>query len=441
MINHRFTIGLVLCVFLIGGMSRFVFAQSSLTEVEQEKSQLQKQLQQIENQIAEYEQELKVISGEKNTLQKKIRLLQNQQSTLGLKIQETSLEVDDMDQQIQETVSTITQNEEQIGRIKSQLMETLQQVNENDHRSLFLLFFSGKTLFDALKESQQFTQVTDELGVLLSRLRESQTDMLTQKDYLDERQAHMQNLLAVQSLQKQALAGSVQEQAVLLKQTKGKEQNYQAVLSDTKQEAEQIKTRLYQMLNVGKQITFGQAVEIAQWVSNQTGVRAAFLLAVLTQESNLGKNVGTCNRPGDPPSKSWKVIMKPTRDQEPFKTITSELGLDIETTAVSCPMRDKKGNQIGWGGAMGPAQFIPSTWMGYRNKVTAITGSPANPWDIRDAFIASGLKLGADGAKTIDGEWAAAMRYFSGSTNVRFRFYGDQVVATANAYQKDIDAL
>jgi membrane-bound lytic murein transglycosylase B len=104
-------------------------------------------------------------------------------------------------------------------------------------------------------------------------------------------------------------------------------------------------------------------------------------------------------------------------------------------------MRDKKGNQVGWGGAMGPAQFIPSTWMGYRAKVTNITGKTANPWDIRDAFIASALKLGADGAKTKEGEWAAAMRYFSGSTNVRFRFYGDQVVARANAYQEDIDAL
>ena len=31
-------------------------------------------------------------------------------------------------------------------------------------------------------------------------------------------------------------------------------------------------------------------------------MRPAFLLAILTQESDLGKNVGTCNRAGDPPS-------------------------------------------------------------------------------------------------------------------------------------------
>jgi len=212
-------------------------------------------------------------------------------------------------------------------------------------------------------------------------------------------------------------------------------------LSDAQKKAAEIRSRLYQLLGVSKAITFGEAVEIASWASGQTGVRAAFLLAVLTQESNLGKNVGTCNRPGDPPEKGWRVIMKPERDQEPFLAITKELGMDPDITPVSCPMKDKNGKQLGWGGAMGPAQFIPSTWMGYKSKVTAITGKTANPWDIRDAFIAAAIKLKADGAGSENGEWAAAMKYFSGSTNTKYRFYGDNVVAMADKYQADIDAL
>ncbi len=104
-------------------------------------------------------------------------------------------------------------------------------------------------------------------------------------------------------------------------------------------------------------------------------------------------------------------------------------------------MRDKQGKQIGWGGAMGPAQFIPSTWLGYRAKVTAITGRAANPWDIRDAFIAAAVKLGADGARNQSGEWTAAMKYFAGSVNPAYSFYGDSVVALAKRYQEDIDNL
>ncbi|MCX6715365.1 MAG: lytic murein transglycosylase [Candidatus Uhrbacteria bacterium] len=428
-------------VLLLGFTSRFVFADDSMQAVEAEKSQLQSELDQIEAQIAQFQKELVNIKGEKNTLTNKIKQLKAQQATLALRIKETALEVQDMDHQITATKSLIDKNQVRTEALKAEVAESLRQMNTNDHRTFLFVFFSEHTLFDALSEVQQFTQVTSGLDVLLDQLHKTREDLSAQKTRLDAEQDHVENLLAVQTLQQQALTGSVKDQATLLTQTKGKEKNYQASLTDSQKQAAQIRTRLYQLLDVGKQITFGQAVDIATWVSKQTGVRASFLLAILTQESSLGKNVGTCNRPGDPVSKSWKTIMKPERDQEPFKTITAELGMDPDTTAVSCPMHDKKGNQIGWGGAMGPAQFIPSTWMGYRAKVTNITGKVANPWDIRDAFIASAIKLGADGATTKDGEWAAAMRYFSGSTNVRFRFYGDQVVAQAEAYQKDMEAL
>ena len=79
--------------------------------------------------------------------------------------------------------------------------------------------------------------------------------------------------------------------------------------------------------------------------------------------------------------------------------------------------------------------------MGYKDKVAAITGKIANPWDIRDAFVASAIKLKAGGAGTVEGEWAAAMRYFSGGTNKKYRFYGDNVVKMANQYQQEIESL
>ncbi len=188
---------------------------------------------------------------------------------------------------------------------------------------------------------------------------------------------------------------------------------------------------------------------MAEHVESVTGVRPAFLLAILTQESNIGKNVGQCylknpttgagvvaynNRP-------VSGVMKPTRDVQPFLKITQALGRDPYGTPVSCPM------SYGYGGAMGPAQFIPSTWMIYKDRVKAITGKEADPWDIKDAFLASALYLSDYGAakQTYDGEWRAAMIYFSGTSRRTayngWGFYGDSVMEITAGYETDIAAL
>ncbi len=292
-------------------------------------------------------------------------------------------------------------------------------------------------------ELETLEKLSRALSISINEAKAARIELEDKYSDLEVKQGEKKNLLAVQTLQRQNLLAKASEQNKLLKETQGKEERYQAMLADSQKRAQEIRNRIYELLGVSRQITFGEAVEIARWVSGQTGVRVELLLAVLTQESNLGKNVGTCNRIGDPLSKGWRAIMKPDRDQAPFLTITKELGVDPDITPVSCPMRDSSGNKIGWGGAMGPAQFIPSTWVLYKNKVSAITGKPANPWDIRDAFLAAALLLKDNGATGggSNAEWRAAMIYFSGSTNTRFRFYGDSVVALAKKYEEDIRAL
>lgn len=422
--------------------SPLVSAQTSqLQQAQEDKAQLQLQLEDIERQINIYQQQLNGIKGEKNTLQNKIKQLQKQQSTLNLQIQATNLKIADLEKQLAETQVSISQKLTKSQELKEQLANSIRLINERDNFPFLYTVVAQDNISGAATEIENYSKISENLKNLLSETIEIKNQLDLQAIDLERQQEEAKNLIAIKKLQQQELVGTVSAQSALLQETKGKESEYQAALSDSQKRGAEIRNRLYETLGVNKQVTFGEAVQIAQWASSATGVRAAFLLAILTQESNLGKNVGTCNRPGDGPEKSWKVVMKPDRDQQPFLQITAELGMDPDITPVSCPMKDSKGKQLGWGGAMGPAQFIPSTWMGYKDKVAAITGKMANPWDIRDAFMASAIKLKAGGAGTVEGEWAAAMRYFSGGTNVKYRFYGDNVVATANKYQSDIDEL
>ncbi len=403
--------------------------------------ELQKQLDALQQQIAGLQGQLSQTQAEKNTLNNKIKALKNQQAVLNLQIQKTNLEIDNLDTQISETTNSISTNNTRADNLKHQIAGLLRQVSEQDKYPFLFVVVSRQSLSDIFDERESYNQTSKALTKVLEQIREANKKLEEDKKQYAEQQETAENLVAIKTLQQSELLGRVGEQNILLQVTKGREADYQIALNDSKAKAAEISGRIYQLLGISGQITFGEALEIAKWAQGATGIRPEFLLAVITQESNLGKNVGTCNRLGDPPEKSYKVVMKPDRDLEPFLQITAELGMNPDVTPVSCPMK-QNGKQVGYGGAMGPAQFIPSTWMGYKDKVTAITGKPANPWDIRDAFLAAAIKLTAGGANgTYQGEWNAAMRYFSGSTNTRYRFYGDSVMEIAKKYEADVATL
>ena len=405
---------------------------------EEETLKLQKQLEAIQQEIKQYEQELNSVRSEKNTLSRKINQLRLEYNKIAAQIEEVSLNLLNIETKMVMTENEIKLKEESLSELSQNLGGFLRAMDKRDHYSWLEIIISHQDIGGFFAEVQEYRRIVDGLETVIASLKTEQSALIEEQERLFEQKESQANFLSIASLQRQQLSSSLAERNTLLQKTKSEESNYQAILSDKQKLAAEIKSRIYDLLGLSEEITFGQAVSIAQWAEAQTGVRAAFLLAILTQESNLGRNVGTCNRPGDPPEKSWKVIMKPTRDQEPFKQITEELGMNPDITPVSCPMF-RNGEQLGWGGAMGPAQFIPSTWIAYKGKVAAITGSLANPWDIRDAFLAAALLLKDNGA--LNSEWAAAMRYFSGSTNPAYSFYGDNVVATTEKYQEDIDAL
>ncbi|MCX6735640.1 MAG: lytic murein transglycosylase [Candidatus Parcubacteria bacterium] len=169
-------------------------------------------------------------------------------------------------------------------------------------------------------------------------------------------------------------------------------------------------------------ISYEEIIKFAKNASKETGVRPEFLAAIISQESSEGKNVGSCFL-FDPKLFGSGVginlfsgtftskIMKPDRDVEPFFKIMEELDRSPFFTPVSCPMK------TGWGGAMGPMQIIPSTWILVKDRTAiALRKKMVDPWVPEDAFMAAAIHLkdlGADHGK-VSSERTAACKYFSG---------------------------
>ncbi len=219
-------------------------------------------------------------------------------------------------------------------------------------------------------------------------------------------------------------------------------------MDERQKKAAQIRSALFALRDTAA-IPFGTAYNYALEVQKKTGVRPAFLLAILTQETNLGENVGQClvtnMTTGDGIGKNtgtpFKGVMKPSRDIGPFIVIANSLGFDPKTKPVSCPQAG------GYGGAMGPSQFIPSTWVAYQNKIAIAAGvAVPDPWIPHDAFFATALYLDDLGASAggYSAESTAAAKYYAGSNwkKTAGQNYAASVMKTTQNIQENmIDPL
>ncbi len=406
-----------------------VFAQT-LTPTER-RAQLQEELKKLE---AEMEGQKGVIDEKKKqaqTLQRDIGILDASIKKTDSAIRAKDIEIGRIGDEISERQISINALAAKIERSKKSLAQLVRRTSEINDTTLAEVILSNKGLSGFFVDLDSFDVIKAELRDSFDELRTTKEQTEEEKKALEEKQDEAEVLRKAQALEKQKLAKNKTEKNTILKETKGQEKAYQQLLSERQKDAARIRAELFTLAGSAA-IPFERALDIAKRAGAKTGVRPAFILGIIAVESNLGQNVGKGN---------WKVDMHPTRDQPIFKEITAELGLNPDDMPVS------KKVWYGYGGAMGPAQFIPSTWVLFKSKVAAITGNnPPNPWNPEDAFHASALLLKDNGAakQTYAAEFRSAMCYLAGCGNANkasLQFYGEDVMELAAKYQKQIDIL
>jgi len=440
-ISKIFLLFILILAFLLPNL--FSLAQVNPQE---ERQSLEEELKGLEEKIAQYEKDITKTAQEKKTLQNQIYSLRKRIEQLDFQIRQSNLVIKDLGFQIKDTEGSIEKTSLGIEDSKQKLASILRLIYEEDQKSLIEILVSEPNFSNFFDNLIALESLSSKNRELLEDIKTLKSDLGEQKQSLSEEKGDTEKVAKIQALQKQESEAIKRDQEYFLKLTETQYQQYLKEKQEVEKKAAEIRARIFELAGVPKAPNFGEALDIAKYVERITGVRPAFLLAILQQESAIGKNVGQCYLTDPTTGEGIRVstgkitpqTMKPTRDVQPFLIITKELGRDSYKTLVSCPM------SFGWGGAMGPAQFIPSTWMLYKDRLRSILGRPADPWNIQDAFLASGLYLSDYGAKTKtqDGEWKAAMIYFSGSTkNSAFYWYADNVLKIAAGFEKDIEAI
>lgn len=395
-----------------------------------------KKLAELNAQLTAQKQKTGALQSNVNSLISKINATQS-------KIKGQITAIGNLTLQIGQKAKAINELEQELAREHSSLQQLIKRTNEIDQKGSAYVLLSSESVSDFYHDLDSFLSIKRSLYASVNKVKQIKSQTEDQKEQLQDKQAQALDAKAALEHEKKQVEVSKQEAQKVLAVSKDEQNKIQAITDEQKKKVAAIESKLFSFAGgATKAIPFKDAYSYALEASKATGVRPAFVLAILTQESRLGANVGTCNRAGDPPSKSWVNVMHPTRDQAPFKRITAALGLNIDTTPVSCPIPGG-----GWGGAMGPAQFIPSTWEAVQAKVAANLGkSSANPWIARDAIMASATYLkdrGGVGGEV--NERNAACRYYSGRAcdgkKPPNSFYGNSVMALARTIQADIDYL
>ena len=435
---------LLLCVFTLYP-SAPVHAQ--VTDA-QERAALQAQLDQIERDISNNQGTLTDLQKQRTTLERDISILDNKIKTAQLQIKQTDLTLKKIGGDITGKQTAIKQVDSKMVAGQKSLAQLLRQTRQIDDIPMATLILSSGSISDVFQEIDNFETLQRALGESFTQMEALRSDLAARKQSLEEKQVEAQQVRTAQVIAKQAVQNDEKEKQSILTQTKGQEKTYQQIIADKQKQAASIRAALFGLRDSAA-IPFGTAYQYAKEASVKTGVRAALTLAVLRQETNLGENVGQClltNSPqkgdgkGKNTGRAFAKVMKPDRDVDPFLAITAELGINPFSQVVSCPQ------SVGYGGAMGPAQFIPSTWMLYKNRLANVTGqNPPDPWSARTAIFATALLMadnGADGGTAAE-ERKAALKYFAGSnwSKPANAIYGTRVMEYAASYQADINIL
>lgn len=436
---YWFFVFLVLIVLLIAviNSNKVIYAlpDPSSEEAQHLKEKLKKQIQEVEKQISGYEILIEKKQKEAMSLENELYIIQKKINKQVLEIRETNLSLEYINEQIKDSLAKIADLEDKTEIEKKSLSEYLKLIYKYDNQPFLFLILKGN-LSDFFNELYTIEKIQKQIHILLSDIEKLKNQLNIEKNKLEDQREEMSSILNIQKIQRDNLVKTRSYKRNILSQTKGQEYLFQRYLKKAKKTAAQIRKQLYVLEGWGISLNFEEAYKRAKKIGDKVGIRPAFLLALLKVESNWGKNVGKGN---------WKKDMKPTQ-YKAFLKITNELGLNPDEVPVSKRQVCPNGSICGWGGALGPAQFLPSTWLSYKEKIAKITGhNPPSPWNIDDAFAAAAIKLRDAGAykKTYYSEWKAAMIYFAGSRWNRkiYRFYGNSVMALAKKIQNDIDIM
>ncbi len=423
-----------------------IFVYPALADTDEEKraalqkslDQLEQEAQQLDTVVAQTQKEAQSLASAKKTLDTEVKRREIEIRKLSISMNKTSIE-------ISQKKSGISGLSKKIDTSRLGLSASISLLNSYDEENPLIILLKHTNISSFFRSVDALGKVQMNIETSLKNFRDDRAALQNEKQDLEDSEKEQEDLKALQEVERRALAQKQQEKTELLRLTKGKEAVFQQLLQSKKKDISALKTQLFYLEKTG--VTAETALRDADLAAKRSGIRTAFLLALLEVETgkqfedgviSVGTNLGTGNWQRDLYQCYINIGKRGSAEAEKgaYLQITSSLGLNPDSMPVS-----RKPN-YGCGGAMGPAQFLPTTWLRFSDDVAQLTGhNPPNPWNPEDAFQAAAVFLAKAGAasQTASGELAAAKTYISGNpscTKSICKYYSNRILALSQEIDK-----
>lgn len=401
-----------------------VAARNQLDEHQAQITAKKDEIAALDKKISELRAQRDTSAAEASIISNQLQRLEERLTQAELELAHTQLALRTVDTEKKRNETAISELAAALERIRDELRGVIRELYIKGEPSFMRILLSSGSLSQALAERAAYMTVQTRQTELLTTLRRQEEELQARQTELAQQEEDLGNLQQLLAGQQEELDTQQQEQQRFLQAKRAQQVSYEAKLAEASQARQEIEQDVFTLKNAGVKLTLTEATDMARYAEKLTGVRAALLLGVLKVETNLGTNLGSGTFPDD---------MHPAQ-HEAFTRIIKKLGLDLSAAPISARPRSFQG----WGGAMGPGQFMPTTWEGIEVRVASLMQKPtANPYELTDAFVATALFLADHGATDRAREYEAVNRYLAGPNWQRFTWYGDRVLAVAAEYEKE----
>jgi peptidoglycan hydrolase CwlO-like protein len=435
---------------------KLIFAQENFEDVSFEERQSladkkREEIKEVQEKIDSYEAEIKSQQKKERSLKGEIMLYENKVNKNELEIKETKLAIEGAELELEEIDKKIAEGERRVLANKDALKKLIKLLYISEQDSFLEILMANDNISDFFNKIDVIDSVKDEIFKAIINLKIEKENLNSRNKEIEEQQEELGNLIQIKSYQNESLGELKSQKNELLEVTKGEEKQFQDLLTENKNILPSLQAQLHELQSLGKKIEFDDAFGAAKHIGSIIGVRPAYLLGILKVESDLGKNTGSGNWNDDMYNCYLRIskiaktadrkayyIKRAETEKNAYFSIVNRLGIDPDSIKVS------KEPTYGCGGAMGPAQFIPSTWLAYEQRIIDITeNNPPNPWNLTDAMAAMAIKVsdipGVIGGN-YDAEYEAAGRYLGGGgwRSKNLFFYPNKVMLFADLYEKEL---